>query len=603
MKSETRAALACEAPVSECLRPARTRWSINSFFISAASLLLGAQAHAVEPYQEYEKRVESSRNLTALKSELFGDKVSLFNGKTEFVVTDIDVPGNNGLPVQLTRRFSVEIQPSGLTTYDAKLGGAGGWDIEVPYVTGMFGPISGWGADRCSRSIVPTVATGFNVTEIWQGNSIHIPGAGDRTMLRLESATPKPADGSAPLWTTSERDMIDCIPLRAGSAIAGEGYRLRTSAGLKYHFDLAVLRTAGTMTRTNIVGDAPVRVGRTRAFLLASKIEDPFGNTVQYQYNATGHPTRIWSSDGREITLTYQSGRLSSAASHGATWQYQYAPVEHVSWLSTVIRPDQSRWGYGYSNALAPPYEPWDGGSSANCMVQPPHIPHSFNLTVTHPSGAVGTFNFNNRRHGRSGVHASECLQRVSSGQYHYVLNTPNFFDVMSISTKSVTGPGIPDALDWSYSYGPISQSLWGSRTSPATYPCTTCLTEKAVTVVNPDSTWTRYRYGFQYALNEGRLLGQSIYDASGVERRSESTEYLSEADAPSQVFHDRFGLIWSGDDPSTARVRPAVKRTIEQESTSFVWQVSKTCGGGSNFCFDEFGRPTKEQRSSAPTP
>jgi hypothetical protein len=31
-------------------------------------------ATAIEPYQEYRKRIESTQNLTALKSDLFGDR-------------------------------------------------------------------------------------------------------------------------------------------------------------------------------------------------------------------------------------------------------------------------------------------------------------------------------------------------------------------------------------------------------------------------------------------------------------------------------------------------------------------------------------------------
>jgi len=39
---------------------------------------------AVQPYQEYRKLIESAQNLTALKDDLFGESVSLYNGKTEF---------------------------------------------------------------------------------------------------------------------------------------------------------------------------------------------------------------------------------------------------------------------------------------------------------------------------------------------------------------------------------------------------------------------------------------------------------------------------------------------------------------------------------------
>jgi len=100
---------------------------------------------AAEPYQEYNKRIESAQTLTALKSDLMGDSVSLYNGVTEFSVSDIEVSGS-GLPLRLMRRFSVDLQPMGpgepLAT--PKLGGMGNWDVDVPYISGTFDAGKGW---------------------------------------------------------------------------------------------------------------------------------------------------------------------------------------------------------------------------------------------------------------------------------------------------------------------------------------------------------------------------------------------------------------------------------------------------------------------------
>jgi len=80
-----------------------------------------------EPYHDYRKRIESSQNLTSLSDALFGESVSLYNGKTEFLVTDIDLPGNGSLPVRLQRRFNVELSLTGTaSSFNASLNGAGG---------------------------------------------------------------------------------------------------------------------------------------------------------------------------------------------------------------------------------------------------------------------------------------------------------------------------------------------------------------------------------------------------------------------------------------------------------------------------------------------
>jgi len=53
--------------------------------VAVLVLCVGAgTVSAVQPYQEYRKLIESAQNLTALKDDLFGESVSLYNGKTEF---------------------------------------------------------------------------------------------------------------------------------------------------------------------------------------------------------------------------------------------------------------------------------------------------------------------------------------------------------------------------------------------------------------------------------------------------------------------------------------------------------------------------------------
>lgn len=74
------------------------------------------------------KRIRATEMAMPLGGDLFGDKVSLYNGSTVFSVTDIDLPGNHSLPVRLSRRFKVESKKQ-----VENLGGFGAWDIDVPF--------------------------------------------------------------------------------------------------------------------------------------------------------------------------------------------------------------------------------------------------------------------------------------------------------------------------------------------------------------------------------------------------------------------------------------------------------------------------------------
>src|SRR5260221_14738940 len=69
--------------------------------------------------------------------DLLGDKINFYTGKLEFTQTDVSLQGNNGLPVQVARRFSAA----------AREGYGGGifedWDLDIPNLHGVFS-FPGW---------------------------------------------------------------------------------------------------------------------------------------------------------------------------------------------------------------------------------------------------------------------------------------------------------------------------------------------------------------------------------------------------------------------------------------------------------------------------
>lgn len=380
----------------------------------------------VQPEREYQKRVDAAQNLARLDDRLFGDNVSLYNGSTAFEVTDIDVPGNSQLPVRLSRRLAIDLQPQGLTPYNALLGGLGNWDIDVPHIAATYPKDTGWASTRCSVGSVPPISDGsFLRSEIWQGISVHVPGRGTTSVLGMATQTPRPTAGGEYRYTSSERDVFACVPMKSG--LPGEGFKMTTTEGVTYTFDVAVLRPASTLERRELVWavvPVPVDDGnggttivfedqltevvrllhRDRFYLLASKIEDRFGNVVDFEYNAKGFPTRIAANDGRLITLTYLNDRLDSASSHGRTWQFGYAdPGDGQARLSQVTLPDSSQWTYGYTGSLLPSVTTAESLFLPDCAATP-QLSEEYTLTATHPSGASGVFNFSNIRHARNGL-------------------------------------------------------------------------------------------------------------------------------------------------------------------------------------------------------
>jgi len=580
------------------------RTGIAMMAVWASTCLPVLAQEGIAPYLEYAKRIEAARRLSALETGLFGEQVSLYSGGTEFSVTDIDIPGNNALPVRLSRRLPVELQPqtNAAGHYDALLRGVGNWDVEVPHLAATY-PLVFGNALRCDGEFVPIwwkVPFEFEVSDVWQGIAVHVPGRTNTSALGMLAPVPRPSGGGPYPLTTAERDVFECIPMRAG--VSGQGFRMTTAAGLRYDFDVATSRTASSLRRSvnpphggilATLASSVRTVARQRLYLLASRVEDRFGNSVQFQYNANGHPTRIWANDGREIVLSYSNGRLNTASSHGRTWQYQYSHLGNglSARLSKVIQPDGSQWNYAYTHDLMPPPSDSEMPSVPWCKGEPIKLAVSWTMTATHPSGAVGTFHFSNLRHYRSGVHASSCKRSGDLSNPDYQLLAPYFFDVMSLTGKTITGPGL-SAMTWSYLYGIHPQNLWGSPTGLATYPCTSCKADKTVTVTNPDGTRTRHTFGMRYHDNDGRALKVETLTPNDIVIRTETNTWMGEAQTAGQPFHAVYGMLLNTfiADPASVRVRPLVQRTIRQNSVDFIWQAT---------AFDSFARARAVTRSS----
>lgn len=569
--------------------------------LACATLSAGAawaQGAPVEPYQEYSKVVKAAEMPGALDTGLFGETVSLYNGASEFSAVDIDLPGNNRLPVRLGRRLKIE--PRGDNT--ESIGGFGVWDIDVPYLYGVFDATYKWnqagnGATaRCSQYWYPKVHHSATVGEIWSGNHIHLPGAGDQEILQLVSGTPVPSDGAGYHWTTREDIRFTCKPTMA-NGYPGEGFIAVLGDGTRITFDVGVERKAPDVDGGRLFYEARVKV-----MLLASRVEDAFGNWVSYSYS--GHRlTSIASNDGRRIDLEYSGNDIVRATAHGRAWQYAYFHPGHgqglnnmrEAMLTGVTRPDGSAWSIQYAGGLIPPSyggmnvnvgcpEPWMNGGSA------------LELTIGHPSGATGAFVFDYSRHYRSGV-PDTCMAQVPNweelqnefgfeGRTH-ALQIPDFFDVYSLTTRRISGPGLPTML-WAYDYGALA---YGRTMGGAAVPCVGCPSSKTVTVNNPDGTKTQHIYGVRYHDNDGRSLGEKVLDATGAVVRSTSISYVTNAEMPSHPFRNIYGGtgIW-GSDPTSLYIRPVKRSDVVQDGVTFSYVVNG---------FNTFVRPTSVTRSS----
>ena len=565
-------------------------------------VLLSVTAHAqstsgVEPYEEFGKHLRAAEEVTPLTSSLFGDQVSLYNGATEFDITDIDLPGNSALPVQLRRRMEINDRRKD----PGNIGGLGDWDLEVPYIVGTFTSQNGWtiGGDanlsyaRCSNqgapdTYVPPFTNEGNYAQVWDGNLLHIPGGVDDELLaNTEAKLPAMTDGNTYPWVTKSYYRLGCL---AGTAngYPGEAFVAVTPSGERYTFDWAVVHTAPALKVAK-----STFISRSRIFLLATKVQDRFGNWVTYTYSGD-HLTKILANDGREIDITWSGNTVVSANAGSRTWSYGYTNGA----LSTVTRPDGSQWSYavtsgalitikgGFPDDYVPP--------NTHCQLEMDPNTGSFVYSVGAPSGAQGTFTFNYQRHYRNDVPFS-CIDGNAN---HLYPDVDDFFDNFTLVSKQITGAGL-GTLNWSYDYGDGSGGYFTPSApgpingSAETYIplglCPTCLSSKIVTVTEPGDV-IKYTFGSSYANNEGRLLQTQTTSLTGQVAKTVTNTYLPDDQIASQPFPDNAGrsLLPISKNPMVARLRPVVTTTTVQDGDTYTHQTE---------AFDAFAQPTQVKR------
>jgi RHS repeat-associated protein len=587
-------------------------------FSAAALLSLAIVANAqttptVEPYQEYGKKVKASERATPLTDQLFGEEVSLYNGATSFSMVDIDIPGNSALPVRLGRKFS--ISPS---IHGENLGGFGNWDLDVPMIEGTFTELYGWVAgdnthQRCSKPSQPYTGPSQSLIQpedVWHGNRMHLPGRGSKLLfVDNQAKVPGVEDGQNYHWITQGFNRIRCISsLKNGHD--GEGFLAITPDGQRYYFDWMIVRKAPTFKKPWINGSGSSAI-RKHYYLVATRVEDRFGNYVNYTYSGD-KLTRIESNDGRWIDLAYSGSDISSATSSQGTWNYTYATAQwrqsgvHSSYMASASNPDGSKWTYSIEHQLISGYYPMltgvppTGGTPPATCPDKPETAGQFNFSITHPSGAQGKFEFHQKMHHRTHTPAGVTWFTTSPTEGYCTESFPSYFDNFTLVKKSINGIAIGN-LVWQYDYGWVpdfGNKCIGAACSapsepygwcPAGIECSDTPGTKYVTVTEPNGIKQRYRYGVEYNRNEGRLFSSSVIDGAATKSETWHTYYFP---TTSDLFPIHVGQYPGINtfDPMATLIVPTLSSKIIQDGVEYT-----TSHAG----FDVFARPASTTESN----
>lgn len=601
--------------------------------LAATSITTYAQPE-VSFVKDYAELVKSGESISAYDTGAFGESVNLATGATEFKNIDVSVPGNNGLSVALGRRFVVG--SPGVSRYPF-----GDWDIEVPYMSGVYGP-AGWVVtpavgmpnDRCSApqnhfEARPPAIVGSSVhmqpEEYWQGTQIYVPGTGNQELLFLDNPSlSRPTDAATYRWVTKDNWFLSCLNTVANGP--GQGFRARSPDGLVYEFNHMVKLphpNVGLQDGVNIY-----TVQRDLVRLYATKVSDRHGNEVNFVWSGD-HLQRIESTDGRKIIVHRESTthdkitRLEVPGLNGEPardWKYQYAGGGTNPTLEQVELPDQTKWTFAFGGLVrggdmhAQPTNPPEPDHLVICSPMPVMLldsqtTESFRTaTITHPSGATGRFQFRGTRHGRTNVPFS-CRDQGGgtpqgggsggSGLYNY---TPVRFDTVALVKKQITGKGLPASsapfvggYQWIYEITEQPKGRYSNEVSCTAPLGFSCGDVRKVKVTAPDGTWTISTFGVRYGIDEGQIKGVETFNAAGTSVRNETFDYADPTTPPPGVttpFPDRMGKYTQprGDVFSAEAVRPQWLRLLNQDGVLFTRKTN---------AFDIYAKPLEVERSN----
>lgn len=283
-----------------------------------------------------------------IRNESAGYSVNLTQNIARFNVVDLLIEGDGGkLPIVVSRTHDIyRRNPAHRVPQEL-----GNWALDVPRITSWRGTKRSdgvnisyyatpnvWSRGYCHNPVY-VQGTGQAATDLfwWIGLLLEVPQRGARELIfsRQDSAGGQivypPINVITGLkgnveYITTDNWRADCIDLPQGPR---SGFLVHAPDGTKYTFDVFA-------SPKSIINDRMNWDDSLAAHVYASRVEDAFGNYLEYSYEADGngglYVSEIRASDGRIVKFYYD---VVDHSNH-PFWRPQgtvkrLARVEHVS--------------------------------------------------------------------------------------------------------------------------------------------------------------------------------------------------------------------------------------------------------------------------------
>jgi YD repeat-containing protein len=575
---------------------------------------------AVTPEDEFNKRIRTSQSIQPIGDHPFGENINLYNGAITFRQIDIEQAGI-GLPIQLVRTFD-PADTGKIDNWDARA--FGDWRLELPSIQTITVPEEKFfTGNRCTEfNKAPQVtfsakehynAVTFLPEHWWGGYQLEIPGIGRQDLLKRDPSNaiiPQMSGSTNGLMefpiVTKANWVVACLPKISNETAGrgyndkwGEGFLVVSPEGTKYWMDWLTYREYADVMPA---AANSANVARQMAVMLATRVEDRFGNSLSYHYDESGNLLDIKSSDGRSLVLSYEtwggwhsssiskstysrviSATLQASDAVSRTWKYSYSSAaDYEGHLTDVTLPDGSSWNIGFS-----PFFKRRDNSNLSYLGYDECDPYfgqrsgSFDVAIRHPSGLLGTFSIGGLVRGRSyvpydcGVHYRGISKKS--------LMTPNLYWGLNVVAKKISGPGVAEHI-WKYSYSEPNHS-WSKDCNAG------CVTTVWTDTQQPDGSVNRYTFSNRFDYTESQLLQVDTYlgQAGSTLIRSENYTYSEPAAGPwPKLLGDL--LVDNINSAQVSALSPISNKIISQDGAVYAYNVRS---------FDKLARPTAFTRAS----
>lgn len=407
---------------------------------------------------------------------IFGDSTDEYTGTTTFKHTDVSIPGNFAIPVEVSRYYDPSKNVNGYKS------GFGTWSLLIPSITTVVAKDATikdinypyrsekWHYDRCSGGLRGPIRLHPNAlstsdtllpSDYASGVYLHTFDGSSKKLLEPESVSE--FGGTTPKYMTKDYWKFNCLSsIKNG---VGEGFVASSPSGLTYIFDYLYYYDDPSILST------PEILQTAQAVLYVSEIRDLAGNWVKYSYGTHG-PTRIYSSDGRDIAINYNStGTIASVVANGSrTWQYTYINTS----LQKVTLPDARFWEFvGFSTY---PTRDYDLQKMLACDYYDSQLANGstqiYDQYITHPDGLLGHFQFRSVKIGKKDADLFNTFPGniappgMENCYFQAINEKPIFFSKALIAKSFLSGVDL--LYQWTFDYEEDNGSFINSGSSIA---------------------------------------------------------------------------------------------------------------------------------------